>query len=233
MLRRCAEIFSTVDPTTADIGFYPLTMTTSTLAINVPLIGSLTQVDTVDYSINNKFLSDYILAFKELVKEDSLKLEPDFSGIRPKVKNIKLTISIDGHRELNHMIRRGSDWNLLKSNIELVKNELDNLDVIKGTTCISGLNAQELGETVEAIVFELGIHWHTSRVQWPDFLHANVLSPEQLQTGIDGLKRVFDSLNTPERWHTDRRFMLETHIKGAISWLQSAIDDNRHETKIN
>ena len=45
----CAEIFSTVDPTTADIGYYPLTMTTSTLAINVPLIGSLTQVDTVDY----------------------------------------------------------------------------------------------------------------------------------------------------------------------------------------
>ena len=27
----CAEIFSTVDPTTADIGYYPLTMTTSTL----------------------------------------------------------------------------------------------------------------------------------------------------------------------------------------------------------
>ena len=45
----CAEIFSTVDPTIADIGYYPLTMTTSTLAINVPLIGSLTQVDTVDY----------------------------------------------------------------------------------------------------------------------------------------------------------------------------------------
>ena len=45
----CAEIFSTVDPTSTDIGYYPLTMTTSTLAINVPLIGSLTQVDTVDY----------------------------------------------------------------------------------------------------------------------------------------------------------------------------------------
>jgi len=45
----CAEIFSTVDPTSADIGYYPLVMTTSTLAINVPLIGSLTQLDTVDY----------------------------------------------------------------------------------------------------------------------------------------------------------------------------------------
>ena len=45
----CAEIFSTSNPTSADIGYYPLTMTTSTLAINVPLIGSITQLDTVDY----------------------------------------------------------------------------------------------------------------------------------------------------------------------------------------
>ena len=93
------------------------------------------------------------------------------------------------------------------------------------------MNAQELGETAEAIVYELGLHWHTSRVQWPDFLHANVLSPLQLQTGIDGLNRVFDSLNTPERQDTPRRFMFETHIKGAISWLQSAIDNNKHAEK--
>tara|TARA_B110000263_G_scaffold46467_1_gene38556 strand:- start:9810 stop:10577 length:768 start_codon:yes stop_codon:yes gene_type:complete len=45
----CAEIFSTVDPSSSDVGYYPLIMTTSTLAINVPLIGSITQLDTVDY----------------------------------------------------------------------------------------------------------------------------------------------------------------------------------------
>ena len=45
----CAEIYSTVNPTQADVGYYPLIMTTSTLAINVPLIGSITQLDTVDY----------------------------------------------------------------------------------------------------------------------------------------------------------------------------------------
>ena len=102
--------------------------------------------------------------------------------------------SIDAFQRLT-MLSRGPDWDLLKSNIELVKKELHNLDVIKGTTCISGMNAQELGETAEAIVYELGVNWHTSRIIL-DYLHANVLSPEQLQTGIDGLKRVFDSLNT-------------------------------------
>ncbi len=45
----CAEIYSTVNPTQADVGYYPLVMYTSTLAINVPLIGSITQLDTVDY----------------------------------------------------------------------------------------------------------------------------------------------------------------------------------------
>ena len=148
-----------------------------------------------------------------------------------KFKNIKLTISIDGHKELNERIRRESDWELLKSNIQLCKDNLDNLDVIKGTTCISGMNAAELGKTAEAIVFELGIHWHTSRLQWPDFLHANVLHPTELKKGIDGLKGLFDSLNRHDRRNTPRRFMLETHINGAISWLETAIENNQHEEK--
>lgn len=148
-----------------------------------------------------------------------------------KFKNIKLTISIDGYKELNEKIRRESDWDLLKSNIQLCKENLDNLDVIKGTTCISGMNAAELGKTAEAIVFELGIHWHTSRLQWPDFLHANVLHPTELKKGIDGLKGLFDSLNRQDRRNTPRRFMLETHINGAISWLETAIENNRHEEK--
>lgn len=45
----CAEIFSTVNPSSSDVGYYPLVITTSTLALNVPLIGSLTQLDTIDY----------------------------------------------------------------------------------------------------------------------------------------------------------------------------------------
>ena len=45
----CAQLFSTSDPTSADIGYYPITMTTSTDAINVPLVGTYTQEDTVDY----------------------------------------------------------------------------------------------------------------------------------------------------------------------------------------
>ena len=68
-------------------------------------------------------------------------------------------------------------------------------------------------------------------MQSPDFLHANVLSPIQLKEGIDGLKRVFDSLNTAKNRQSAGRFMLEAHLNGAISWLQSCIDNNKHTEK--
>lgn len=45
----CAEIYSSINPTQADVGYYPLVMTTSTLVLNVPLLPSYTQLDTVEY----------------------------------------------------------------------------------------------------------------------------------------------------------------------------------------
>lgn len=143
-----------------------------------------------------------------------------------KFKSIKLTISIDGYDTLNERIRRGSDWQTLKDNINLVKSELPNVDVIKGTTCISAMNAKELGKTAHAIVYDLGIHWHTSRLQWPDFLHANVLSHDELQEGINDLQKLLDIL--PKRNKVLRTFMLITHINGAMNWLQLAQKNNQH-----
>jgi hypothetical protein len=143
-----------------------------------------------------------------------------------KFKSIKLTISIDGHKHLNAKIRRGADWDLLKSNIALCK-ELPNIDVIKGTTCISAMNAMELGDTAKAIVEELGIHWHTSRLQWPDFLHANVLTESQLNHGIINIERYANELAF--RQNVKRKKMLLTHLNGAANWLQECIKNNNHE----
>lgn len=165
---------------------------------------------TLKYSTN--------LSIMKLGKKDVLEIWKRF-------KSIKLTISIDGHRELNARIRRGADWDLLKANIESCK-QLPNIDVIKGTTCISAMNARELGDTARAIVLELGIHWHTSRVQWPDFLHANVLSTKDLEYGIQNIERFANDIafrNMP------RKKMLMTHLNGAANWLQNCINDNTFE----
>ena len=44
----CAEIYSTSNPTQADIGYYPLIMTTEAF-VDIPLLPNLSQIDTVDY----------------------------------------------------------------------------------------------------------------------------------------------------------------------------------------
>ncbi len=45
------------------------------------------KVNNVDYSIDNKYETQYLNSFKKLLDDNSVKLTPDFSGIRPKIKN--------------------------------------------------------------------------------------------------------------------------------------------------
>ena len=45
------------------------------------------KVNNVDYSIDNQHESEYLAGFKQLLDDNDLKLTPDFSGIRPKIKN--------------------------------------------------------------------------------------------------------------------------------------------------
>ena len=48
----CAELYSTINPTAADVGIYPITLNTTAYASDVPFIGTLTQDDvTVGYYI--------------------------------------------------------------------------------------------------------------------------------------------------------------------------------------
>jgi len=43
------------------------------------------KVNNIDYSIDNRYEEEYLNCFKELLNDNSLKLTPDFSGIRPKI----------------------------------------------------------------------------------------------------------------------------------------------------
>ena len=46
---KCAELYSTVNPTSSDIGVYDIIFETTAYASNVPLIGTITQDDVIDY----------------------------------------------------------------------------------------------------------------------------------------------------------------------------------------
>jgi MoaA/NifB/PqqE/SkfB family radical SAM enzyme len=149
-----------------------------------------------------------------------------------KFKSVKLTVSIDGYPELNSYIRRGSDWNTIKNNIEIVKLELGSkLDYIKASTCISAYNVEYLVETLNAVRDDLNCYWHTSRLQWPSFLHANVLEISRLEIAkkkiLNELNR-FNSKNdgldkSPEEANNKR------HLSDAINWIDYCIENNANQ----
>ena len=97
--------------------------------------------------------------------------------------------------------------------------------LLKGTSCISAFNALELDKTAEAIIMELGIQWHTSRLQYPEFQHANVLPPKKLQESIEKLKVTKDIIAKQPGYH---KFNL-LHIDGAINWLEYSIKNSNHK----
>ena len=150
----------------------------------------------------------------------------DIIGMWKKFKDIKLTISIDGNKDTNHIIRRGADWETLKQNVEIVRRELDNIAFMKGSTCISAHNALTLDKTAEAIIMELGIKWHTSRLQYPDFQHANIHKPEELQQSVDRLNITKQKL---KEFGATKFDML--HVDNSINWLLDCIKNNAYGEK--
>lgn len=161
-------------------------------------------------------------------------------------KGVRLTISIDGYEELNNKIRYGTDWSKVRQNIRDVKDALgDKLLTIRATTTISAMNAEHLIETMRAVVHDLGIAWHTSRLTSPEFLHANVIHPTELREQIkrltserDNYQKLLDDFESYEKYlinyhmkEHDLRLMnaLVRHLTDSIKWLEMCIDDNKHD----
>ena len=137
-------------------------------------------------------------------------------------KGIKLTISIDGGPDLNAHIRKNSDWTDIVENLRTVHSELgEKLLESKVTTCISAMNALSLDDTITHIMRDFNAHWITTRLQYPDFLHANVLPVDELRSAINQLSQV-DVTASPHRINHEKQ------IQNCINWLQHCIDENTH-----
>jgi L-2-hydroxyglutarate oxidase LhgO len=69
-------------PSTSSLGIH------SVLSLNgdVSFGPNIYQVDTIDYSIDDRYKKQYIKEIRDLVDFDDLELYEDFSGIRPKIK---------------------------------------------------------------------------------------------------------------------------------------------------
>lgn len=170
--------------------------------------------------------SNVILKYSTNLTDLEAKKGRNVLDLWSKFKSIRLTISIDGYDELNAYIRQGSSWSDIKENIKLTKESLgDKLDYIKASTCISALNVEYLVETMDAIEQDFGIMWHTSRLQWPAFLHANVLPVDRLEAAKAKLVARFDTMQERDIVEINNK----RHVLDAINWINECIVSNKHD----
>jgi len=177
----------------------------------------------------------------ELAYSTNLNIKPaklqKYVDIWKGFKEVVLTVSIDGYKDNNDYIRRESDWKLIMNNIEMLKEQLG-VTSVKVSTCISALNVPDLAKIIKWVADDMKTPYITSRLQWPEFLNANILEPFDIMMSIGELDELYtefeynvkhmkeaDDTNRYDKWRY-KRYM--TAIKSMIGWLNQCIDNNKH-----
>jgi hypothetical protein len=112
-----------------------------------------------------------------------------------KFKAVDLSLSIDGHPELNNYIRTESDTDVLAENLKLVKAELGNKYIGRAALCYSAWNVFGLPESYEYFerILDTPVH---GNIAWdPIFINPQVLPEELKQKATEKYKKY---LNTVE-----------------------------------
>ena len=112
-----------------------------------------------------------------------------------KFKAVDLSLSIDGHPELNNYIRTESDTDVLAENLKLVKAELGNKYIGRAALCYSAWNVFGLTESYEYFEHVLDTPVHGNIAWDPIFINPQVLPKELKQKASQQYK---DYLNTVE-----------------------------------
>ncbi len=135
-------------------------------------------------------------------------------------KEVHLTISIDGFSELNEYIRFGTKSEDLKKNIEAVK-KIKQVKSIKGTTTLNAYNSIFVDKTIDYIVGDLGIAWHSSRVTSPDFLDARIWSDE---IKIEAIRRAKSVSTNKYDINGRSAIQLDRQINDFVQWMETQRD---------
>jgi len=78
---------------------------------------------------------------------------------------------------------------------------------------------------MDAITNEMGIMWHTSRLQWPSFIHANVLSVDRLHAAKE---KIINKLSVMSE-DTIEEINNRRHLTDAMHWIDECIATNKHD----
>ncbi len=113
----------------------------------------------------------------------------------PKFKSIAVNVSIDGIGSSYEYIRGNASWAELVNNIKQIQT-IPNISRIVGAVTVQVSNILVLDKICEYFLDNLGIVFHTHRVEYPKVLSAQVLPEELRVTVIDKLEQCKNKVHT-------------------------------------
>lgn len=97
----------------------------------------------------------------------------------PKFKSVAVNVSIDGIGSSYEYIRGNASWSELVNNIKQIQT-IPNISRVVGAVTVQVSNVLVLDKIIEYFLNDLGIIFHTHRVEYPKLLSAQVL-PQPLR----------------------------------------------------
>lgn len=107
----------------------------------------------------------------------------------PKFKSVAVNVSIDGIEDSYEYVRGNASWAELVANIKQIQT-ISNISRIVGAVTVQVSNVLVLDKIIEYFLDDIGIIFHTHRVEYPKLLSAQVLPPELRDLAIERLRAV-------------------------------------------
>lgn len=109
----------------------------------------------------------------------------------PKFKSVAVNVSIDGIGDSYEYVRGNADWDTMIANIKEIQT-ITNISRIVGAVTVQVSNVLVLDKMIEYFLDDLGIVFHTHRVEYPKVLSAQVLPRELKELAVERLENIKD-----------------------------------------
>lgn len=109
----------------------------------------------------------------------------------PKFKSVAVNVSIDGIGDSYEYVRGNADWDTMIANIKEIQS-ITNISRIVGAVTVQVSNVLVLDKMIEYFLDDLGIVFHTHRVEYPKVLSAQVLPRELKELAVERLENIKD-----------------------------------------
>lgn len=140
----------------------------------------------------------------------------------PKFKSVAVNVSIDGIGTSYEYIRGNASWSELVNNIKQIQT-IPNISRIVGAVTVQVSNVLVLDKIIEYFLNDLGIIFHTHRVEYPKLLSAQILPRELQVLAITKLRAVQEHL--PEfkmiKQHPELLVYTQGQIQDNINYLMA------------